>query len=157
MNEQIANRQSQINNRSCSACGAPAQRRFAKYCLDCGKRLLESYQPLDNLRSSYRLQNQKFQSQTLTETAPLFEKTKNAALELAWAFTVYSMVPYLGILFTPGAIFMSNVGAIKAYQRSQTDNLKSGLFNIILSLTIFGVQLLLWWLLYVVPEFGRIF
>lgn len=146
---------SEINNRTCSACGARAQRRFAKYCLDCGKRLWEGYEPLDNLRSSYRLQNQKFQTQPLAENASLFEKPKNAALELAWAFLVYSMVPYLGILFTPGAIFMSSVGAIKAFRRSQADNLKSALFNIILSLIIFAVQLLLWWLLYAIPDFGR--
>ncbi len=146
---------SEINNRTCQACGARAQRRFAKYCLDCGKKLWEDYQPLDNLRSSYRLQNQKFRDQTLTETVLLLKKSKNAALELAWAFLVYSMVPYLGILFTPGAIFMSSVGAIKAYRGSQMEDLKSALFNITLSLVIFGVQFLLWWLFYIIPELGK--
>ena len=155
MKEQTADRQAQIGNRNCQACGAQAQRRFAKYCLDCGKKLWEDYEPLDNLRSSYRLQNQKVKTQTLTENAALFEKPKNAALELAWASLVYSMFPYLGILFTPGAIFMSSIGAIKAYRRSQADNLKSALFNIILSLVIFSIQFLLWWLLYVIPDFGR--
>lgn len=155
MREQTANREMQIGNRSCQACGARARRKFARYCLDCGKSLWEEYQPLDNLRSSYRLQNKRFQANAKLEEKPLFEKPENAALELAWAFLVYSMVPYLGILFTPGAIFMSSVGAINAYRRSQFGNLKSALFNIALSVVILVVQLFLWWLLYIAPEFGK--
>lgn len=157
MNDQIADRQSQIDNRTCQACGAKARRRFARYCLDCGKSLWEEYQPLDNLRSSYRLQNRQFHTHPPPKTEVLFPRNKNAALELSWAFLVYSMVPYLGILFTSGAIIMGGIGAIKAYRRSQTADLKSALFNITLSLVIFGVQLLLWWLFYIVPELGRNF
>ena len=50
---------------------------------------------------------------------------------------------------------MSSVGAINAYRRSQFGNLKSALFNIALSVVILVVQLFLWWLLYIAPEFGK--
>lgn len=146
----------EINNRICSACGATARRRLAKYCLDCGKSLLEDYQPLDNLRSSYRLQNQNFQSKP-PKPDNLFQKNENAALELTWAFTVYSMVPYLGILFSPGAIFMGCIGAVKAYQKSQMASVKSALLNIAVSFAVLVTQILLWWLLYIIPELGRKF
>jgi hypothetical protein len=49
--EQFQNPKSKIQNRECLACGTPAQREFAKYCLVCGKFLLEDYQPLDSLRA----------------------------------------------------------------------------------------------------------
>lgn len=155
MNEQVVNRQSQIDSRTCQACGARARRKFARYCLDCGKSLWEEYQPLDTLRSSYRLQNKDFRINKEEEIKSLFKKSENAALELAWAFLVYSMVPYLGILFTPGAIFMGSLGAINAYRRSQIAGLKSALLNIALSIAALVVQLILWWLLYIVPEIGK--
>jgi hypothetical protein len=153
--EQTANRQTKIGNRICQACGARARRKFARYCLDCGKSLWEEYQPLDHLRSSYRLQNKQFQTVAELEEKPLFEKPENTALEFSWAFLVYSMIPYLGILFTPGAILMSSVGAVNSCRRLQFGNLKSALFNITLSVAILVVQLFLWWLFYIAPEFGK--
>lgn len=156
MKEQTANRQTQIGNHICQACGARAQRRFARYCLDCGKSLREEYQPLDNLRSSYRLQNKSFQLAAKEEVILPFKKPENAALELAWAFLVYSMVPYLGILFTPGAIFMGSVAAINAYRRAQSGGVKTSLVNVALSIAVLIIQLMLWWLLYIIPELGGI-
>lgn len=140
--------------RVCPACGAQARRKLAKYCLDCGKSLQEDYQPLDNLRASYRLQGKPFQLKTKEKEEPkaLFKKNQNIALELAWAFLVYSMVPYLGILFTPGAIFMGGIGAISAYRSPYPEKMKSSLQNIGLSLIVFSIQLMLWWLLYIIPD-----
>lgn len=157
MKEQTANRQTQTGNHICQACGAQARRRFARYCLDCGKNLREEYQPLDNLRSSYRLQNKDFQVGATARTDTLYEKPENAALELARAFLVYSMVPYLGILFTPGAIFTGSLGAVNAYRRAQSAGVKSSLLTVALSIAVLIVQLMLWWLLYLVPELGRKF
>lgn len=153
----ITNRQSQTSHRRCSACGAQARRRFAKYCLDCGKSLWEDYQPLDNLRASYRLQGKNISPKQVqkSELTNLFRKAENSALELAWAFLVYSMVPYLGILFTPGAIFMSSIGAISAYRHPDSEGLKSSIYNIFLSLLVLSIQFLLWWLLYMIPTLGR--
>src|SRR5215210_6439547 len=62
----------------CSACGSESERRFAKFCRVCGKLLREDYQPLDNLRASYRLQGKNIshaESKLREEKmASLFEK-----------------------------------------------------------------------------------
>src|SRR5688500_4448995 len=85
----------------CSACGAEATRETAKFCLTCGKLLREDYQPLDTLRASYRLQGKSFglEAPRKEETVDLFQLNKNSVSETAWACFVYSLVPYLGILF----------------------------------------------------------
>lgn len=152
-------RQAASGNPICAACGAEARRRFAGYCFDCGKSLRESYQPLDFLRASYRLQSIGFQvaAKSEGETKNLFEKNENSWLELARAFLVYALVPYLGILFAPGAIVMSGVGAFRARRRWRSGELKSAVLNIVLSLLVCAAQILFWWLLYIVPELGRNF
>ena len=139
----------------CSACGSEAQREFAKYCLVCGKFLREDYQPLDSLRASNRLPKTKFKSETLPEIENLFEEENNGAGNLAWAFVVYSMVPYLGILFSPGAVLMSGVGIFVAYRKPYLGGQKMAIYSFILSLVILAIQILLWWLLYLIPELNR--
>src|SRR6476620_11247187 len=79
----------------CSACGTEARRRFARFCRVCGKLLQEDYEPLDTLRSSYRLQGKIFsvESERIKEATNLFAENKNSASETASAFLVYSLVP----------------------------------------------------------------
>jgi len=93
----------------CAACGTVARRENAKFCLTCGKLLREDYQPLDNLRASYRLQGKSFttENSTASEVTNLFERNKNSVSEMAWACLVYSFVPYLGILFVPLAFLLA--------------------------------------------------
>jgi len=81
----------------CSACGAEAMREKAKFCPVCGKLLREDYQPLDNLRASYRLQGKFFlvENAKKEEITNLFPKNENSISETAWACLVYSFVPYL--------------------------------------------------------------
>ena len=153
--QQIRNPQSAIRNWTCSACGTEAQREFAKYCLVCGKFLHEDYQPLDSLRASNRLPKTKFKTETSPEIENLFEKENNGAASLAWAFVVYSMVPYLGILFSPGAVLMSGVGIFVAYRKPYLGGKKMTIYSFILSFVILAVQILLWWLLYIIPELNK--
>ena len=153
--EQIRNPQSAIRNRTCSACGTEAQREFAKYCLVCGKFLHEDYQPLDSLRASNRLPKTNFKSETSPEIENLFEEENNGVGNLAWAFVVYSMVPYLGILFSPGAVLMSGVGIFVAYRKPYLGGQKMAIYSFILSFVILAIQILLWWLLYLIPELNR--
>jgi len=143
----------------CSACGAEARRKFAKYCLVCGKNLWEDYEPLDALRASYRLQGKNFQFEQMPDTKieNLFKKNENKASELAWAFLVYSMMPYLGILFFPGAFLMGGIGIIAAHRKPDLGGRGTAIYSVVLSLIILAVQILLWWLLYIVPELGRNF
>ena len=100
MSEKIRNPQSAIRNLACAACGAEARRETASFCLVCGKSLDEDYQPLDSLRASYRLQGKSFSVEKKEDTN-LFERNKNSISQTAWACLVYSIVPYLGILFVP--------------------------------------------------------
>jgi ribosomal protein L40E len=139
----------------CSACGAETPRDSAKFCRICGKLLLEDYQPLDTLRASYRMQGKSFQFEEKEEITDLFEENKNSASSTASAFVVYSLVPYLGILFCPGAFVMGSIGAVVSYRNPSIGGARTSIYSIVLSLVIFAIQILLWWLLYIVPELGK--
>jgi hypothetical protein len=141
----------------CLACGTHAVRDVAKFCRVCGKLLLEEYEPLETLRSSYRLQGKTFQfkEKPKKENLNLFEENKNSASEMASAFVVYSLVPYLGILFCPGALLMGGIGVFVSYRKPYLGGGKTSVYSIALSFVIFAVQILLWWLLYLIPELGK--
>lgn len=141
----------------CSACGANANRLSAKFCAVCGKILNQDYAPLDALWSSYNLQqrakSQKIEKQP--EVKELFEKPRNGAAATAMAFVVYSLVPYLGILFCPGAILMGGIGLAVSYQKPQLGGRQTATYSICLGAIISAIQVLLWWLLYLIPELKR--
>jgi hypothetical protein len=67
---------------------------------------------------------------------------------------VYSMVPYLGILFIPFAFAISGAGYIVSYRRPQLGGRKLAMVCIGLTFLVLGVQIFLWWLLYIIPELG---
>ncbi|HUS00002.1 MAG TPA: hypothetical protein VMZ26_18205 [Pyrinomonadaceae bacterium] len=71
--------------------------------------------------------------------------------DMAWALTVYSMVPYLGILFVPFALILSGFHYVRARRRSSNDR---GRFLLCAALSSFilALQLFLWWLLYFIPK-----
>ena len=77
----------------------------------------------------------------------------HARSDAARACTVYSMVPYLGILFVPFGVVISSVGYVRARRVNSNDG-KSFLLCIGLSSFILAVQLFLWWLLYFIPKIG---
>jgi hypothetical protein len=142
----------------CSACGSEARRRNARFCLVCGKFLREGYQPLDTLRASYRLQGKKIP--LAGETKPekitnLFEKNENSVSETAWACVVYSLVPYLGILFVPLAFFIGGFGVLVSYRKPYLGGRRLSLVSVGLSFVVLVVQIFLWWLLYIIPEIGK--
>lgn len=141
----------------CSACGAKTSREDAKFCRVCGKLLKEGFQPLDNLRASYRLQGKTFQGENRQneETINLFETNKNGASESAKALIVYSLVPYLGILFCPFALVSGGVGVFVAYRKPNLGGGRASIYSIALGFVIFAVQIFLWWLLYIVPELKK--
>lgn len=143
-----------VTQNICVACGTPAERDTAKYCLVCGKILGEDYQPLDTLRSSYRMQGRSFLVEN-AESEPirdLFEINKNSVSEMAWASFVYSMVPYLGILFIPITIIGGIYGFGVAVRHPRSGGKKLSLISIGLSFVVLGIQIFLWYLLYLIPE-----
>lgn len=147
-----------FDEKSCVACGAQIDERAAKFCRVCGKLLTEEYQPLDRLRASYHLQGKSFgfeNAPKIDEDENLFDENKNAASETAKACVVYSLVPYIGILFCPIALLTGGVGAFAAYRKPNLGGGKTSFYSIAFSVLILTVQLLLWWLLYIIPELGR--
>ena len=149
--------------RTCPACGSDAQRADAKFCSVCAKLLREDYQPLDRLRASYHLQgksvaiekNLKTQDTSKEINENLFDENKNSASDAAKAFVVYSLVPYLGILFCPFAVLTGGIGVFVSYRKPYLGGGRTSVYSIALGFIIFAVQIFLWWLLYIIPELGR--
>ena len=141
----------------CSACGAAARRGTAKYCLDCGKYLAEGYQPLDTIRSSYGLQRAALNPVAEPEVeAGLFAPpNSNNASQFAWACFVYSLVPYLGIIFVPVAVVSALIGLAAVSRRPEIGGANQAASVIGLSVLVLSFQILLWWLLYVIPQIGH--
>jgi hypothetical protein len=76
----------------------------------------------------------------------------------ARAFATYSLVPYLGILFCPGAVVFGAVGVVKSYRSQQAggDTARAVCYaSTIVGLVVLAVQLLLWWILYQVPMWAN--
>jgi hypothetical protein len=76
----------------------------------------------------------------------------------ARAFATYSLVPYLGILFCPGAVLLGTLGVVRSYRSQQTSS-ESGRFvcymSTIVGLVVLAVQLFLWWILYQAPMWAN--
>jgi hypothetical protein len=76
---------------------------------------------------------------------------------MAFAFVTYALVPYLGILFCPGALLFGGVGLVRAWcaPHGGPAAARASALSIALGLLVLCVQLLLWWILYKVPEWSR--
>ncbi len=168
--------------RACPACGASVRRTAANFCATCGRELKDDdgYRPADAVRASYH------QHQTSPRSAPgvvaavvtnnitarpqkrrasrvgfpqrpvPLMRNSNGASTTALAFATYALVPYLGILFCPGALLMGGIGLIRAQRAPHNDGgRRASLLSITLGVVLLGAQLLLWWILYKVPEWSK--
>lgn len=77
----------------------------------------------------------------------------------ARAFATYSLVPYLGIVFCPGAVLLGTLGVVRSY-RAQKHTTEESFRRVcyvstIIGVVVLAVQLLLWWLLYQVPTWSN--
>ena len=73
----------------------------------------------------------------------------------ARAFATYSLVPYLGIIFCPGAVVLGTVGVVRSYRSGGASARGACYVSTIVGLAVLGVQLLLWWILYQVPAWAN--
>ncbi len=90
------------------------------------------------------------------QMAPMNES--NSASATALALVTYALVPYLGILFCPGAVLMGGVGLLRAQRAPHLGGRRSSLLSIVFGVVILCAQIFLWWILYKVPEWsGRNF
>jgi len=70
----------------------------------------------------------------------------------ARAFATFSLVPYLGIIFCPGAVVLGAVGIVKSYRSPQVSGSTSSFYvSAIVGLGVLGIQIWFWWILYHVP------
>lgn len=83
------------------------------------------------------------------ETVSLFEERRDLTKDTAWASLVYSLVPYLGILFVPFALVASLILLVRGGEAA-----RRGPRYIIFSLATGAFQIFLWWLLYFIPTVG---
>lgn len=144
--------------RECPACGTTAVASYGGGCRVCGKLLSEDYQPLDMLRASYGLQRAALVTPETAagKTAVLFATDeKNAAAQISWASFVYSLVPYLGILFIPFTLASAAVGYAAAARRPVIGGERLAATSFGLSFPVLALQIFLWWLLYIIPELAR--
>jgi hypothetical protein len=79
----------------------------------------------------------------------------NGASTTALAFVTYSLVPYLGILFCPGAIVMGGLGLLNWHRAPHRGGRRASSAAVIFGLVILSVQMFLWWILYKVPQWTR--
>jgi len=78
-----------------------------------------------------------------------------ALADIARAFATYSLVPYLGILFCPGAVVVGTVGVVKSYRSNETRQTRFVCYaSTIVGIVVLVIQLLLWWILYRVPAWA---
>jgi hypothetical protein len=72
----------------------------------------------------------------------------------AFACNIYSMVPFIGVVFLPIALVFGSVGYIRARRAGNKSDLRFGVGSLVLTLAVAGVQVFLWWLLYIVPRWA---
>ena len=149
--------------RECPACGATARRASARFCATCGRILEDGYLPADALRASYYMQQQRASRQNRPQRIAARHRApalgprafgSNNAAATALAFVTYSLVPYLGILFCPGAIVAGGLGLLGWHRVPERGGRRAACAGIILGLVILCLQLLLWWILYKVPQWA---
>ena len=75
---------------------------------------------------------------------------------IARAFATYSLVPYLGIVFCPGAVVLGTLGVVRSYRSPFAADSRRGAcyVSMILGFIVLAVQILLWWILYQVPAWS---
>ena len=79
----------------------------------------------------------------------------NGASTSSLACVAYALVPYLGILFCPGALLFGGVGLLRSWRTPQAGGRRESALGVALGLLVLCAQLLLWWILYKVPEWSK--
>jgi hypothetical protein len=163
--------------RVCDACGTHARRAAARFCATCGHVLGGGYFPTDTLRASYRferapvshgLEASRGSGRARVRSGPytrrrtahagrelMARRSESGAAATAMAFVTYALVPYLGILFCPGALLFGGVGLVRAWRAPQSGHARAAVVSLALALLVLCAQILLWWILYKVPEWSR--
>ena len=81
------------------------------------------------------------------DSTPFGEKRPFAS-SAVWACAIYSLVPFVGVVFVP-FVFVFGIVAMGRGERSALIAVAAGALILI-------VQLVLWWLLYAVPRWAAV-
>ena len=73
----------------------------------------------------------------------------------ARAFVTYALVPYIGIIFCPGALLLGGIGYLRASRSPHAHGRRDAVVSIALGLALLCAQVALWWVLYKVPGWSR--
>ena len=79
----------------------------------------------------------------------------NSLAGTAKAFATYSLMPYLGILFCPGAVLCGTVGIVRSYRSRDASVRNVCYLSTVVGFVVLAVQLLLWWILYQAPRWAN--
>ena len=142
---------------NCPACGTTARRADAHFCVTCGRGLRErTYAPADSLLASYHQQRNR--PLVLFEAARvglpvhdagvrLFDNEGNSSAAIALVLVFSALVPFIGILFCPFAVFAGGFGLFEACFRPRGGGARLSASCIVFGLLIGGAQVLLFRLL----------
>ncbi len=134
---------------ACPSCGADTAE-----CLDCGHDGAGGYAPGVALRASYSRTAQHWRGE-VPDASKLFRpRNRNGAAQMAVAFATYALIPYLGLLFCPGALLCGVWGLVGAYRRPQQGGRGAAVLALVSSCGLGALQVALWWLLYQVPRWA---
>lgn len=84
----------------------------------------------------------------------LFDERRDLTNDAAWACVVYSLVPFLGILFLPFGLGFSVALTVSASRSGDEGGRRLARMCLVLSVAIAVSQGLLWYLLYFIPTAG---
>ena len=152
------------SRRACPECGTDGLRGYARYCMRCGWAFEDPmYLPVAALQATYNFRDQRKSFLQADESNSSMRRSKvtkpkstngNGASSTALAFVTYSLVPYLGILFCPGAVVMGGIGLIRQWRLPHVGGRKASYAGVVCGLVIFSAQVFLWWMLYKVPQWA---
>lgn len=140
---------------NCPACGTKARRTDAHFCATCGRGLRErAYAPADSLRASYH--QQRSRPPMLSEPAavpgrspqravlpPVFDNEGNTSAAIALVLICSSLVPFIGILFCPLAVFAGGLGLFESWLVPRVGGQRLAVCCIGFGFLIAGAQVLL--------------
>ena len=143
----------------CPACGTAARRNDARYCATCGRGLRErAYAPADSLFASYHQQRNR-PAMLFGPVAPatttagvsirsatrrrIFDHEGNTSAAIALVLICSALVPFIGILFCPLAVFAGGLGLFEAWLVPRVGGARLATCCICFGLLIAGAQVLL--------------
>ena len=154
----------------CPACGAAARRAEAHFCATCGRGLRErAYAPADSLFASYHQQRNRpatlFDDPATVTTASaavparsrvrlrVFDNEGNTSAAIALVLICSSLVPFIGILFCPFAVFAGGFGLFESRFTPRVGGARLATSCIGFGFLIAGAQVLLFQLMSVVCDY----